>query len=1114
MGVKGLTSYVRQYQRAIAEQVDLESDKDKTAASNAKTPFVVDGWAYIFHSFLTGREGGGDSINGSSYPHFQQGLSEKLRCWSDFGLEVIFVFDGPFLPLKLRTTLERQTSISSCNSAFMRSSPSSRRNARFQSQMGLIPPLLFYSTLDVLRAKGVQFVIAENEADGLVAEIAERRGGWAVSNDSDFFILCSKGNKGRGYVPLDGIEYLVKVKKVEEERVNPASAFTQELDSNQGASLDDGFEEVGRKGKPKRKNNNKVSDPTPLPLADVMILSNPPLPNEEGTQVQGVRFQSYSSFKLAALLQLPPSLLPLLAALVGNDYTTPLQASILSRNLPSGHERVSSVAAVLRSECNKLVQGASNEGGRSGWKEPMRGGGQNNKASQLRGGGGLEVDRKKPLASVILGNESANSSATATPTRSSSKNPGISASESLVWSQVPQDPVRDMVESVVDRILSLPEHTTSSNAKGASVVGKAVAGLAYVASGERDQVVESIIDSVCTYSLLTVASAGSAHLFSPASSFFDQDRFGSPWTARRVCREELPRRGRHFKMEDRLRGRKRYQRAYRRGDLYKSLVEGLCHRVFIVRQFVEDPDTKSIHLGPLRELRSWIWALLFQVWGMEWARESMEEPEIQEGSGGDGEEGGSDDGKEAATGSDLLGGRKVLGKEVMEEGEDPDELVDVVTPPSSVSGTLEGPESSQSETSFSRDFDDQDLPSRPGSVDEEEEEEEEKEEDKVKPPPAVLEYARKGDRLVGEFVEIVKLEHLLLGDPTLEAEVGSAGRRGLPVGLRKLFKTRPNQVGEEKEEREEEGETLTIDHDMETRLELYLHIHRTSIADLRAKGLPKGFWPLVACLRYLVLKESERLGESTKKSNWSREELKSAIKAAVSCRKNRMRVTTSKSEKEGQRSWIDPVTKVPDPNGPSTRSIHLSTMVQLTLETGWHLAQALLLFEREEKEEEDEERKEQIGQDWRDDELGPPHSLHDPCVFHLELWKSTSRRHQPVDQEEDDGGTRQEGEGEEDQILGQRILECVLGEGEEEGIEELLSIDIETARKKRKLVAKKERRRRRKEEEEEEEERERGEKVSEVKDRPAAAGVGGRYAFLEMEIQSSDGEDAGDHEDV
>ena len=119
--------------------------------------------------------------------------------------------------------------------------------------------------------------------------MAGRIGGYVVGNDSDFVILNADGYLG--YIPLS-------------EMVWQIPDFPQDAESTNG---DDGEFQMVRKPKAKRKVN------------DVRFSSclTPP----DNAQELSLKVAAYSPETLAKHLDIPVSLLPLLAALVGNDFS-------------------------------------------------------------------------------------------------------------------------------------------------------------------------------------------------------------------------------------------------------------------------------------------------------------------------------------------------------------------------------------------------------------------------------------------------------------------------------------------------------------------------------------------------------------------------------------------------------------------------------------------------------------------------------------------------------------------------------------------------------------------------------------------------------------------------
>lgn len=160
---------------------------------------------------------------------------------------------------------------------------------------------------------------ADGEGDPYAVELAGRLGGFVVGNDSDFVVLNSEGYLG--YIPLDEMTW-----------------STSAHDDGPSEVEDNEFKTVQTKGK------RKVLDPG---LSRSLI---PP----EGTSDIILKFSVYTPDTVADHLKIPVTLLPLLGALLGNDFSH--QPSSSHRNpqslffpgIPSLTQRINHVASTLK----------------------------------------------------------------------------------------------------------------------------------------------------------------------------------------------------------------------------------------------------------------------------------------------------------------------------------------------------------------------------------------------------------------------------------------------------------------------------------------------------------------------------------------------------------------------------------------------------------------------------------------------------------------------------------------------------------------------------------------------------------------------------------------------
>lgn len=830
MGVRWLTTYVKEVERVISSSEELKVNQNEGSTTEHteqdKPTFVVDCWAFIFKVWL---DLFGDSIRGLDYVRYKDAVRIIIESWLSTGSKVTFVMDGPFLPSKLPAIIKRRATYAACNNGFMHSSPQSRTSKALQLNSNIIPPFLFSSTVDAinsLQSKGVRLLFSPTEADSLVAELATESGSaYAVSQDSDFFILCSRGKGCQGYVPLDSIEYISKI--LGEENGKGSRDDKSSFDDN------DGFQQVGRKKKGGSGIHSMKSFAESLPIDFVakQATSFPPsLIKDSKGELLSVKFRAFSPHKLASHLELPPTLLPLFAAIVGNDYTSSIQRDLFLRHV-EGIKRIPIVAAAIRTEWLRMQNEAKSSSNRKG-------------QSRLAMTSNHDFDD---------GRSDVGSSATATPTRNT---PGATRPASTI---VPTDPVRSLVDAVVNKLLSQSE----TNFKYPRTV----------ASGERELIVDSIIDSAATYTLLTHSDA--PHLTSPSAAFFGEamsllanrreyDRIAAPEAV------------------------KRYRQAFYAGHFREYLIETMTQRVFITRQLPEDPEQPSIHSFSGRHLRLWIYAVLFEVWGMGWARKEWEEPTTAD------EDERSENG---STEPPIFQPDRTY-----KEGEKPDDVISVNTESSS---------ENVDETEL------EDLFSRPGSVMEEREAD--------KPAPGVVEYVRAGSLFVKVLVRIPTLSEMLRSRgeilPTILADV--------------LARHQASQSDSQIERQNQTPESDPIPEPIvlmpiNVRFDLFLHAHHSHTPAISA--LPKRYWLVASVMRFMIISESERLQESNKvRSNWSLAEVKVAV--------NSMLIKQLLSEKSNLLAAEERVKSV----FPTTRAIHLASYIQLISELSNALGQALLL---------------------------------------------------------------------------------------------------------------------------------------------------------------------------
>ncbi|KAF7315213.1 XPG-I-2 domain-containing protein [Mycena indigotica] len=313
MGVLGLSTFLRENRHKLANTISTDNTKPRINV-------VVDGWSFIYNLH---RSSGLPWTYGGEYPAFFRVVTTTVNAWVNAGLNAHFVFDGPAPSLKFPTLISRLTQTNVTNSlVFFRTSAASR-TSRFLHETRIIPPFCYTACVDSLEElaqKSDHVVIhhADEEGDPFAVELAGRLGAFVIGTDSDFVVLNADGYLG--YIPLDEMVWNVPV--VEETVVVENEEFQQV-----------------RKPKSRKPTNASTTGRGIIPPEVDSGLS--------------LTLSVYTPAKLAAHLDVPIPLLPLLGALVGNDFTNQsssprknVQQLFFERHLSLG-QRITRVAATI-----------------------------------------------------------------------------------------------------------------------------------------------------------------------------------------------------------------------------------------------------------------------------------------------------------------------------------------------------------------------------------------------------------------------------------------------------------------------------------------------------------------------------------------------------------------------------------------------------------------------------------------------------------------------------------------------------------------------------------------------------------------------------------------------
>lgn len=220
---------------------------------------------------------------------------------------------GPYPDLKFPTLVSRMTRTGIQPSLlFFRTSSTSRSGPRFLKESSMLPPLMYAACVKTLfqlaqevrqddgASSALELHFADEEGDPYAVELAARLGGYVVGKDSDFAVLNADGYAG--YVPLDEMVWTA------------LTAATVPTDEDE----DDGFQKVvNSKGKKKAVASQMAG------------VGRGILPPDNPLDIQ-LTATAYAPMDLASHLQISLSLLPLLGALVGNDFSGNRDSSSVS----------------------------------------------------------------------------------------------------------------------------------------------------------------------------------------------------------------------------------------------------------------------------------------------------------------------------------------------------------------------------------------------------------------------------------------------------------------------------------------------------------------------------------------------------------------------------------------------------------------------------------------------------------------------------------------------------------------------------------------------------------------------------------------------------------------
>ncbi|GJJ08457.1 hypothetical protein Clacol_002675 [Clathrus columnatus] len=308
MGVKGLTTYLKENRHKLSQVREFQSVNGIPSES---VNVVVDGWSLLYAIYI---QSGEPWVYGGEYTALSRYAENVVSAWKLIGFCPTIVFDGPAPPIKYRTLIARlQDSCVKPSNLFFRTSQAARTTPRSLAENRIAPPLGYTTIVSTLMAMdGVDVKFAEGEADPYIVTLAGKLQAYVIGKDSDFVVFNSEGY--RGYIPLDELVWSIPAEN---------GGFQINADTIPN-DHDHDFQPVVKKKQRRQSPNDGVLPPTHQ--SNLVLLVS-----------------IYEPTLLAIHVDLPVPLLPLLGAIIGNDY-----ASLdFFRSSESVVERVQRVASTL-----------------------------------------------------------------------------------------------------------------------------------------------------------------------------------------------------------------------------------------------------------------------------------------------------------------------------------------------------------------------------------------------------------------------------------------------------------------------------------------------------------------------------------------------------------------------------------------------------------------------------------------------------------------------------------------------------------------------------------------------------------------------------------------------
>ncbi|KAJ3254247.1 Protein asteroid 1 [Boothiomyces macroporosus] len=142
-------------------------------------------------------------LHGPQYHSFQYYVEQHYSYLIRTGKRIIVVFDGALPKYKVSERLSRNQERVDKIHELLKEATAAVVDPGSQSlAASILPPFAVPIVIETVKKLGVEYIIAKEEADSVIAGLAKKYNGYVLSQDSDFYVYDIPG-----FIPLDSINF-------------------------------------------------------------------------------------------------------------------------------------------------------------------------------------------------------------------------------------------------------------------------------------------------------------------------------------------------------------------------------------------------------------------------------------------------------------------------------------------------------------------------------------------------------------------------------------------------------------------------------------------------------------------------------------------------------------------------------------------------------------------------------------------------------------------------------------------------------------------------------------------------------------------------------------------